>query len=204
MAEERLIVGLGNPGKRYEYTRHNLGFLVLKRFAEQEGLKWQTHDFCQAAYWEGKIEDRESFLLLPHTFMNNSGVAVRHVVKEKGFNLQDVLVVCDDFNIELGQMRLRKDGSAGGHNGLNSIIHHLGSKSFARLRVGIGQKKLAQSGKDVSSFSGDNVVEFVLKNFSAREKEKLNRIINVAADCCRAWLTQDVNKVMGMFNNRME
>ena len=204
VAEPRLIVGLGNPGKQYEYTRHNMGFLVVQRFAEQEGLKWQAYDFCQAVYCKGMIEAQQFFLFLPHTLMNNSGVAVRHVVQEKDFNLQDILVVCDDFNIELGQMRLRKEGSAGGHNGLDSIIHHLGSKGFPRLRVGIGQKKSAHQDKSIVSFSGDNVVDFVLKNFSPREKKQLSRVVDTATDCCRAWLIHDVNNVMSMFNNRIE
>ena len=204
MSAPRLIVGLGNPGKEYEYTRHNLGFLVLRRFAEQEGLKWQTHAFCQAVYSKGIMQGQPFFLFLPQTFMNNSGIAVKQIVKEKDLGQSDILVVCDDFNLELGQMRFRKEGSAGGHNGLDSIIQHLGVQDFPRLRVGIGQRKLIHPDKSVVSFSGDNVVDFVLEKFSPREREPLSRVVEAATDCCRAWLTQDVNKVMSMFNSRTE
>ena len=200
MSEPRLIVGLGNHGKQYEYTRHNVGFMVVQHLVEQEGLKWQAKAFCQAVCSQGKIQDQTVFLFLPQTFMNNSGVAVKQIVKEKNLSLENILVVCDDFHVELGRMRLRKEGSAGGHNGLKSIIQQLGCNNFPRLRVGIGQKKTAHPDQSVVSFEGDNVVDFVLRNFSSVEKKQLIQVVDVAADCCRAWLTDDIEHAMSRFN----
>ncbi len=195
MSESRLIVGLGNPGKEYEYTRHNLGFLAVQAFAEQENLKWESNPYCKGDVTRGELDNQKFFLLLPYTFMNNSGIAVKHLVKEKDIALENILVVCDDLHVEFGQLRLRTQGSAGGHNGLTSIIHHLNSNNFSRLRVGIGH------GKPIDR---DKMVDFVLGEFSSSEKKKIAVIADNAANCCRAWLTQDIKDVMNAFNEKKD
>ena len=127
MSESRLIVGLGNPGGDYEYTRHNLGFLVVRRLAERFKLKLAPSSLTNGATAEGMFEDKAICLLMPLTFMNNSGVAVRQVMTKKNVLPENMLVVCDDFHLDFEQIRLRAKGSDGGHNGLSSIIQHLGT-----------------------------------------------------------------------------
>lgn len=191
MSELRLIVGLGNPGKKYDMTRHNLGFVVVKRLAQQYHLKIKPSSLCKGNLAEGEILGKPCCLLFPLTYMNNSGIAVKSIVEKKEVAFQDILVVCDDFNLDFGQLRIRRDGSDGGHNGLSSVIYHLNSSDFVRLRVGIGVLK-----------GSKDPVDFVLEEFTKKEGEQLSPSIQEAVDCCLAWLTQDMEKVMCQFNKR--
>ncbi len=183
--EQKLIVGLGNPGKEYEYTRHNLGFLVVTHLAQQNGLRFLQSSLTQALTAEGKMHNQDVVLLLPWTYVNNSGIAVNQMRAHKEIFPQNILVVCDDLNIDFGQMRLRSQGSDGGHNGLTSIIEKLKTKNFPRLRLGIGRPPTKAE-----------IVDFVLGEFSPSEKENLEDFIQRATDRCFIWLTQ--------FNKRKE
>ncbi len=189
----RLIVGLGNPGKDYEYTRHNAGFLIIKHIAEQHHLKITLSPECKGLVAQGRIFQQECCLFFPGTFMNNSGVPVKQIIAGKNIGLDDVLVVCDDMNLDFGRLRLRARGSDSGHNGLSSVIYHLGSQDFPRLRMGIGS---AKNKKDA--------VDFVLEEFNKKEKKQLPALIAEASDCCMMWLTQDIGEAMNQFNKRKE
>ncbi|MDP2652973.1 MAG: aminoacyl-tRNA hydrolase [Candidatus Omnitrophota bacterium] len=187
----KLIVGLGNPGREYQNTRHNIGFRVVDHLACGAGLKFAESRACRGLMAEGEIEGQRCCLLLPLTYMNHSGQAVRDVVRKKNVVLSDMLVVCDDFHLDFGQMRIRKSGSGGGHNGLSSIIDLVGSNEFPRLRVGIGTPPRREE-----------VTEFVLGAFDAGERKGLNGLIEDAARCCGEWLKNDISQVMSQFNKK--
>ena len=189
----KIIVGLGNPGKEYEYTRHNLGFLVVTLLAQQNSLKFLKSSVTQALTAEGKIGHQEGVLLLPWTYVNNSGSAVSQIMAHKEISPENILVVCDDLNIDFGQIRLRSQGSGGGHNGLASIIEKLNTKNFSRLRMGIG-----------SPLKKEETVDFVLGEFSSNEKKALGDFIQKAADGCLLWLTEGIHQAMGQYNKRKE
>jgi len=192
MSDKRLIVGLGNPGSEYEWTRHNLGFLSVARLADDLGVRMKKSSTVKGLWAEGRWESNEIILLLPHTFMNNSGAAVKQVVLSKKIEPQNILVVCDDFSLVFGQIRLREQGSDGGHNGLSSIITHLGTKEFSRLRLGIGPIPPHK-----------NSVDFVLEDFRLDEKKKLPVLLDGAVDCCRAWASESLSTVMSRYNQKI-
>lgn len=155
----KLIVGLGNPGIQYDFTRHNFGFLALDFYAKVKDLTWEKEK--RHALW---LKDGERILIKPQTFYNESGRAVREFMQFYKLKPQDILVVCDDFWLDFGKMRYRAKGSDGGSNGLKSIIQHLGTTEFARLRLGTNDGDLRQKMGDV---------DFVLSKFTEAEKVKL-------------------------------
>ena len=170
----KIVVGLGNPGKQYEETRHNVGWMVLDRLAERAGWTGHARARDAAATVHGRFKGLELMLVKPTTYMNLSGIAVRKVLARQRAPLEDLLVVVDDFDLPLGRMRLRDQGSAGTHNGLRSIIGELGNQKFARLRVGIGVP--SRTAKD-----------HVLTRFSADERAVLNEALDAAADAVEDW-----------------
>lgn len=186
----KIIVGLGNPGKRYEDTRHNIGFKVVRAFAERHNIRLSRKAFSSIV-GNGRIFGEELISALPQTYMNNSGEAVRALVSRKRADIKDLLVVCDDVNLSLGILRLRESGSAGGHKGLASIIEYLDSGDFARLRVGIG--KDAQSPR----LSG-----YVLSQFRKEETQILETAIDRAVDCCMTWIKDGTERAASIFNQK--
>jgi len=191
LSETRLIVGIGNPGKEYERTRHNLGFLVLLRLAEQLKFKFSQSSLTNGLTAEGTVDQSRIRLLLPLSYVNRSGRSVKKMVDDQESELKHVLVVCDDMNLDFGQIRIRAKGSDGGHNGLNSIIEHLGSEEFGRLRLGVGQPE-----------ANRDPAEYVLEEFKPREKNALDDFIIEAVECCLMWLKEGINKTMDQFNKR--
>ena len=187
----KIIVGLGNPGKEYEYTRHNLGFLVVTLLAQQNSLKFLKSSVTQALTAQGEIGNQEVVLLLPWTYVNNSGSVVNQIMVHQAISPENILVVCDDLNTDFGQIRLRSQGSGGGHNGLASIIEKLKTKKFPRLRMGIG-----------SPLKKEETVNFVLGEFSSNEKKALGDFIQKAADCCLFWLAEGIYQAMDQYNKR--
>lgn len=187
----RLIVGLGNPGKEYIHTRHNLGFLVVQDLAKRYKIPLLRNFSLKSYSGEGTIEHVPVRLLLPFTFMNNSGIAVKEALESSRHASEEFLVVVDDFHLAFGKLRFRLSGSDGGHNGLRSVIEHLGTTRFARLRLGIG-----------SPVDKDKVVDFVLSEFSPQEKKKLDAFIEEAIQCGVAWLTTSPQAVMNQYNKR--
>ena len=139
----------------------------------------------------GEIENRECCCLLPLSFMNHSGKSVKQMISKKNITLENILIVCDDFNLDFGSMRIKPQGSAGGHNGLTSVVEQLQSSEFARLRLGIG-----------APADREDVVNYVLGKFPPNQRKQLPEILNDAVDCCTAWVTQPIEKVMSQFNKR--
>ena len=185
----KLIVGLGNPEKQYEYTRHNLGFLILKALAEHNDVKYKKSAIATAVEAKVVLEGEPCSLMMPLTYMNHSGEAVKRYVEKNNQDLKDVLIVCDDLDLAFGPMRLRSSGSAGGHNGIKSIIDHLVTKDFSRLRLGIGK---APSSVDAA--------DYVLSNFTSGERKLLPDFINEAVACVASWVTQGSAATMNQFN----
>jgi PTH1 family peptidyl-tRNA hydrolase len=184
---EKLIVGLGNPGKEYEETRHNVGFRVVELLAERHGIALKKHRH-QAQYGEGRIGGVAVLLAKPLTYMNNSGAAVAALARYHNLAPADTLVVTDDVNLPLGRLRLRAQGTAGGHNGLKSIIGALGTPDFPRLRIGVGAPE------------SRGLVDHVLGRFSRAEGEAVAALLAQAADTVELLLREGTEAAMNRFN----
>ena len=187
--EMKIVVGLGNPGRQYEETRHNVGWMVLDRLAERAGWTGHARARDAAASVYGRYKGDDLMLVKPTTYMNLSGVAVRKVLARQRAPLEDMLVVVDDFDLPLGKLRLRERGSAGTHNGLRSIIGELGNQDFARLRVGIGEPARAGAAKD-----------HVLSRFTKSEKQVLDEVIDAAADAVEDWAQLGPSRAANKWN----
>ena len=187
----RLIAGLGNPEKKYQYTRHNFGYLVVEEFANRLNARFKKDHTVAGLVAKTSVGQDEVCLLLPLTYMNHSGLAVKQMAAQKKIELADILVVCDDLDLDFGSLRLRAKGSAGGHNGLKSIIDQMKTQEFARLRLGIGQP-----------YRREKTTDFVLTNFSTQERKELLDVIQIGVDCCQGWLTQGISKTMSQFNKK--
>jgi PTH1 family peptidyl-tRNA hydrolase len=171
----QLLVGLGNPGSRYAHTRHNVGFLVLEQLAAAGGQTFRQQGRLHGLIAELGVGSGRMRLLMPQTFMNDSGRSVRAALDWFGFRADQMLVIVDDMDLPLGRLRLRASGSAGGHNGLRSIIQHLGTQEFARLRIGIGAP--AGDPRDRKS----QAVGHVLGPFSTSEQPILTQVVEEVA-----------------------
>jgi PTH1 family peptidyl-tRNA hydrolase len=186
----KLIVGLGNPGRRYRGTRHNVGWEVIARLADRAGIR-VNEDEGFAEVGRGMIGDRRVLLARPFTYMNVSGEAVRDLRRRHRVRPEDILIIVDDIDLPLGRLRLRAAGSAGGHNGLKSVIEALGTTGFPRLRVGIGRPPL-----------GTDPADFVLARFTADEAPAVQVSIERAADAVELAVTEGLNAAMNRFNTR--
>jgi PTH1 family peptidyl-tRNA hydrolase len=184
----KLIVGLGNVGRKYESTRHNVGFCVLDLVAKRCAAD-PPRDKFDGRVAEVSIGGQRALLLWPHTLMNRSGQSVWPAVGFYKLNLADVLVVCDDFNLPLGKLRFRGDGSSGGQKGLEDIIDRLGSENISRLRIGIGPVPDRWDAAD-----------FVLGRFDAAERETIDEAIARAADGVECWTAEGIEAAMNRFN----
>jgi len=183
----KIVIGLGNPGKQYDQTRHNVGWMVLDRLAERAGWTGHARARDAAATVHGKYRDVELMLVKPTTYMNLSGVAVRKVLARQRAPLDELLVVVDDFALPLGRLRLRERGSAGSHNGLRSIIGELGNEKFARLRVGIGEP--TRDARD-----------HVLSRFLPDEQALVDEVVEAAADAVLDWAREGPNRAANRWN----
>ena len=167
---EIYLIGLGNPGKKYINSRHNLGYSVLQNLSSKYNTNFLLKDKLKSSFSEFKINDSTYRLFLPNTFMNNSGEAVRAIVDWYKINLDQVFIIVDDKDLPLGKIRFRKKGSSGGHNGLKSIIEQLQTQNFNRIRIGIGSPPLI---KGKNNF---NTISHVLGNISLEEKSVLDKV----------------------------
>ena len=167
---EIYLIGLGNPGKKYLNTRHNVGFLILKNLSKKYNSTFLLKDKLKSSCSEFTIKDSTYKLFLPNTFMNNSGDAVRAIVDWYKISLDKIFVIVDDKDLPLGKIRFRKKGSSGGHNGLKSIIEKLQTNDFNRIKIGIGSPPL------VNGTNNLNTISHVLGNISAEEKLILDRV----------------------------
>lgn len=181
-----LVVGLGNPGEKYAHTRHNIGFMAIAHLADA----WSVSLRPEPKFHGNYAKTSTVHLLQPTTYMNSSGLAVRQVVDWYKLQPQQVLVIYDDLDLPLGKVRLRPAGSAGGHNGMKSIIAHLGTQAFPRLRLGIGRSAY------------DGVVDHVLGNFTPAEQQLLPQIMAMIQEILHCILTAGMAKAMSLFNNR--
>jgi len=184
------VVGLGNPGKNYEGTRHNVGFDAIDLLAYRNNIKINKIKF-KSVYGEGIIGNNKVILLKPQTYMNNSGMAVLDLYNFYKLPIENIIVVVDDIDIEFGTIRVKAKGSAGSHNGMKSIIYHLQSEKFPRVKIGVGQKK-----------EGQDLADFVLSRFSREERDKIDLAIEKAALAVETIITAGVEKAMNQFNSK--
>lgn len=184
----KCIVGLGNPGRKYEKTRHNIGFMVIDELASRfnTNLSEVKH---KAIYTITTINGEKVMLIKPQTYMNLSGEAVRPLMDYYKIATEDVVVVYDDLDLPVGKVRLREKGGHGGHNGIRSLIQHLGTKEFKRVRIGVGRPTNAQP-----------VVDYVLQPFAKVETEEIKLVKLEAADACEMWLEKSYIDVMNAYN----
>lgn len=191
MSDLFVIVGLGNPGKKYEYTKHNMGFLTIDAFAEKHDIKVNRIKY-KALVGEGRISGHKVLLVKPQTYMNLSGQSVREVVNYFDVEPENLMVIYDDVDIPMGTLRMRKKGSAGTHNGMKSIIYDLQFDNFPRLRVGIGTEKK------------EDMIDFVLSGFTSGEKEKVEKAIENCVSALDAWIDKGIDIAMGEYNTKKE
>jgi PTH1 family peptidyl-tRNA hydrolase len=182
-----LICGLGNPGPEYELTRHNIGFLVLDRFAEKLGADFKSDRLGWVA--KGRFKGRTFILLKPSTYMNLSGKALKYWMTQEKIDLENMLVITDDIALPFGKLRMRKKGSSGGHNGLGNIQELLGTEEYARLRFGVG-----------GDFSKGRQVDYVLGNFSEEEIKALPERMDKVGEGILALSTIGIDKAMNVTN----
>ena len=183
----KLIVGLGNPGKEYESTRHNIGFIFIDSFAKQNNVEINKEKF-NGLYTQTTINNEKVILLKPLSYMNLSGEVVRKYVDFFKINLEDILIINDDLDLNFGRIRLRLSGSSGGHNGLKNIALHLNSENFKRLKIGISNDKTIDT-KD-----------YVLGKFSKDENEILDGLKETVNNLLNDYLTTDFDKLMCKYN----
>lgn len=184
-----LIVGLGNPGREYEKTRHNAGFRCLDLLADSLGIRVDKLKF-QSLYGQGTYGGKKVFLLKPQTFMNLSGRSVVQLSAYFGIPPQQIIVLFDDISLAPGRLRIRPDGSAGGHNGIKSIIQELGSQAFPRVKIGVGSKPTPEF----------DLADWVLSTFSAQEEKALAVSLKNAADAALAIMDSGVPEAANRFN----
>lgn len=183
----KLIVGLGNPGKKFNNTRHNVGFMAIDELSKELGISIDQKKF-NGVYGKGIVNGETVFLLKPQTYMNLSGESVRPLMEYFNIEVDDLLVIYDDLDLPTGKVRLRQKGSAGGHNGMKSIIAHVHTQEFKRVRIGIDR-----SGRDT-------VIDYVLKPFSKEEQPSIQEAIERTVKACEAWTTEPFPEVMNHYN----
>lgn len=188
-----IIVGLGNPGKQYEHTRHNVGFDTIDVLAERYRISVDAKKY-RALYGKGMIEGNKVILAKPQTYMNLSGESVRELIDfYKIDEAEELIVIYDDISLEPGQLRLRAKGSAGGHNGIKNIIAHLGGQEFKRIKVGVGEKP-----------KGYDLADYVLSRFSKEERQRVDASLERAADAAVKIITDDMASAMNEYNKKVD
>ena len=184
-----IIAGLGNPKREYENTRHNVGFDVIDALADKYGIRVIERKH-KALVGRGYIDGMKVVLAKPQTFMNLSGESIREIIDYYKVDPQtELIVVCDDISLDLGQLRIRKKGSAGGHNGLKNIIAHLGTDGFARIKMGVGNKP-----------EGYDLADYVLSRFSREDREIMEKAFEEAAQAVQVMIRQGMEAAMNQFN----
>lgn len=184
----KVIIGLGNPGKTYEKTRHNVGFLVVDALSKRMGIPVTTTRF-KGHLGEGMINGQKVVLLKPQTYMNLSGESVRELLDWYKVDVSDIVIIYDDMDLPVGQLRLRLKGSAGGHNGVKSIILHTNTDEIKRIKVGISRPP-----------AGWKVPDYVLSKFTNAEELEISQTINRAVEAVEEWLDTPFEKVMNKYN----
>lgn len=185
-----IVIGLGNPGKDYANTRHNAGFDTIDILSDRYGIDINKIKF-KAVFGEGRIGSKKVILLKPQTFMNNSGISVREVVDFYKVPVENIIVVVDDIDIDFATVRVKGKGSGGSHNGLKSIIQHIQTDKFPRVKIGVGKKHPNQ-----------NLADFVLSRFSKEEQADIDIAYINAADAVETIIKEEINEAMNKFNTK--
>ena len=186
----KIVVGLGNPGRKYEHTRHNIGFDVLDELARRAGARFRKKWLMPLQSATIEVGGEAVLLVKPMTFMNRSGAALRPLIRRHGLSPADVIVVLDDLDLEAGRLRLRKRGGAGGHKGLQSVLATLGTENFSRVRLGIGPRPV-----------GENLTGYVLARFGAAERGRVAEAIRQAGDAILQMVEGGMEQAMNRFNS---
>lgn len=186
----KIIVGLGNPGKKYLATRHNVGFMVVDKIVADKGLKLKRSLRLNAYTALGSHDGQDFVCVKPLTFMNNSGLSVNKALRRYKSDYKDLIVVYDDVDLSLGKVKCKQRGSSAGHRGMESIFAVLGTNKINRVRVGIGKK-----------ITEEDLSQYVLSSFLKEEKEIINSAVEKAVVCCFDWLDSDIENAMQKHNN---
>ncbi|MBW7888778.1 MAG: aminoacyl-tRNA hydrolase [Bacteroidetes bacterium] len=189
----KCIVCLGNPGKKYRYTRHNIGFLVAENILQHHPPAIERQNALMDLL-SFSLQQEKVLLLIPLTYMNNSGTAVQMVKEDYSLSTNDMLVLYDDFQLPFGTLRIRPKGSDGGHNGIGSVIYSLETEAIPRLRVGV------QTAEMPDAHTHETMASFVLSNFTESEMKLLPRIIQLAEEAVFSWLQDGIEKTMSVYN----
>ena len=192
----KLIVGLGNPGRGYANNRHNVGFVCLNHFARTQGIRFDKKQ-GRARIGLGEVAGSKVVVAKPQTYMNLSGQSVSLLVKKFNVSPNDLIVIHDDLDLPLGKIRIRQDGSAGGHKGVGSIITELGSQNFIRIRVGIGRPV---KNEGFTELSEDEIITYVLSDFTPDEKQAITQVIPRVSEAILCLLTEGLVAAMNRYN----
>ena len=193
----KLIVGLGNPGRRYERTRHNLGFLCVNRLARECKIKMNKSQ-GKARTGKGRIAGNEVLLARPQTYMNLSGESVKLLLNKTHTGMDELIVIHDDLDLPVGKIRLRFGGGSGGHKGINSIFRETGSRDFYRIRIGIGRPPDFQDNVEIQE---DAMIDYVLSNFTEDEKKIIEKRISLASEAVVSLITEGLTATMNKYNS---
>lgn len=188
----KLIVGLGNPGPKYQYNRHNVGFMVVDRFADRYRIDLSIKK-KKAVFGRGKLDGEDVVLLKPQTFMNLSGEAVLYLASFLKVKTTDIVVVADDMELPFGKIRIRRHGGSGGHNGIKSLIYSLKSENFPRIRFGIGRPDV---------YSVKELCDYVLEDFSPEEMKAFEMESEKVVEALYVMMTDSIEEAMNKFSNR--
>lgn len=186
----KLVVGLGNPGLKYTNSKHNIGFSVLKVLAKAYKIPLKSDKGTFSLSGKGRLDNHKLLLAMPLTFMNLSGQAIKALLEKYKIDLADLLVICDDLDLELGRLKIKDKGSSGGHRGLDSIIKALNTRDFCRLRIGINRPP-----KNIDA------ALYVLSPFSKKEKGLLREVIEKAGESCKIWIKKGIIESMNITNS---
>ncbi|MCK5429041.1 MAG: aminoacyl-tRNA hydrolase [Anaerolineales bacterium] len=197
----KIIVGLGNPGRGYGNNRHNVGFKCVDRLAQLADIRLSQRR-AKSQMGTGTINGQQVILAKPKTYMNLSGQAVQSIFAKFRPSLSDLVVIYDDLDLALGTIRIRERGSAGGHNGMKSIINLIGSQEFARIRVGIAPVTIDESGNTVIVQQNTKTPDYVLSNFTSKEKDVIKETCNRVAGAVKYILTEGITVAMNNYNNK--
>ncbi|MCX5710723.1 MAG: aminoacyl-tRNA hydrolase [Candidatus Omnitrophica bacterium] len=187
----KLVVGLGNPGKVYSSSRHNAGFMVVIALAEKHKVSLKRGFLSSSLTAKIKINGEQVVLAQPLSFMNLSGSVVKTLLKKYKISANDLLVICDDMDLEFGRLKLRPDGSSGGHKGLDSISKSLANNEYCRLRIGVGRPH-----------ERIDPADYVLAPFNKIELKEAEGVIDTAVSCVESWITQGLSETMNNYNKR--
>lgn len=182
----KLIVGLGNPGKQYENTRHNVGFIAIDNYATKENLDFKEK--FNGLYSDTIINNEKVIFLKPLSYMNDSGIVIRKYVDYFNISKENIFIIYDDISFDISNFKIKKSGSSAGHNGIKSIIENLGTEDFSRLKIGIGKPNIEMK-------------NFVLSKFNQEERENLNKVINLSYEIIKDFCNIDIEKLMSKYNS---